>query len=138
MDELRKKVENNLRFITTICIFFLAVLDSVRLEGCVIVAAYLLSYIIFEFREKRYSDKSLRWINTSVLIGMISYVVQFFIFSLSTQNIIVSIWELTIWKTIIAVSTYMILVFPLVTFGFTIFFNFKNLIKSLNSTPKQL
>jgi hypothetical protein len=122
MDEVRKKVENNLRFILTISVFFLAVLPEIRWEGSILISTYLLSYVLFELGEKKYDSRNLWWINISLLITMCVYAGVFFIFALSTQNIPLSTWKLTVWEILISSATFSILFFPLITLGFCIFF----------------
>ena len=83
------EIESRLQFITTIAIFFPAMVyyffnamkdskyDSteVTLGYTILVGAYLLDYVIFEIKKNKLSEKYLRYINRSLLFGIAFFIV---------------------------------------------------------------
>lgn len=112
MDEIRKKIENNVRFIITISVFFLALIPEIRFEGCVLIVFHIINYIVFELMEKKYTTTNLQWINWSLLAGIGVYVFPLTSLALSTQNYILPTWAYSLWLESIKVSTWLVMLLP--------------------------
>jgi len=83
-----EKIENRLQFLITISIFFPFVLYSffkevdeteksasgMLLKASTLVAAYLVSYLVFLVADKYISEKWIRYLNILVLLGIASFI----------------------------------------------------------------
>lgn len=114
-EDLIKKIENNLRFVITISIFFLTIFPESRLAGSIIVVGYIIDYIGFQFRTKTLTVRNLKWIETSLLIGIGSYVVPLGIMAFSTQNIPLSQFGIWTWHASLFTSIWIIVCMPAIT-----------------------
>ena len=85
-EDFVKNIEDNLRFIITISIFFLTLLPEGKFQGCFFIAAYIINYIIFEIRINKFGIRNLKWIKTSLFVGIGSYIIPLSVVAFSTQN----------------------------------------------------
>ncbi|MES2471133.1 MAG: hypothetical protein V4526_02800 [Patescibacteria group bacterium] len=120
-NKLIGKIENNLRFIITISIFFLALIPESKLVGAIIIAGYIANYIVFEIRSNKFSSRNLKWISTSLFVGIGSYAIPLSIIALSTQNYLFPSWELSVLKALIFISMLIIVLLPASTLVMTCF-----------------
>jgi hypothetical protein len=106
------KIENRLQFIITILVFFLVIFPKPLLVGCILVAAYVLDYIIFAIVSEKIDEKWLRRINYLVLTGIGSYIFPLTLIALSTQNGIMSWWQWYAWVTPTFISILLMALVP--------------------------
>lgn len=109
-----KKVENNLRLIITIAIFFLAILSDARIEGSILIVVYLLTYIAVQTLDVSYTEQESSWMNRTLLTGLFVYTVVFIFLILDTQKIVVP-------ETIAWGSVRMLMVLPFSTLCLALF-----------------
>jgi hypothetical protein len=121
-DEAIRQVDNNLRFVITISIFFLSVFSEARLAGCIIIVFYIINYIIFQIKAKKLTPLNLKYINWSLLVGIGSYVIPFSVIAFSTQNITLSKLSLQTWQISLIGSMWIIMCAPIVTLLMILFF----------------
>ncbi|MCX6719424.1 MAG: hypothetical protein NTZ38_03565 [Candidatus Taylorbacteria bacterium] len=107
------KIETRLQFTITILTFFLVLFPVQQLAGCIVVAAYVIDYIIFAVRSDKISEKHLRWINVSILIGIGSYIIPLAILALSTQDKTIPFWQVYIWMTSTYASMVIMIIAPI-------------------------
>jgi hypothetical protein len=127
IEELVKKVENNLRFIITITIFFLSIFPEIRLEGCVLIVAYIFNYIAFEVRVKNLIEENLRWIKNLLYIAISSYVIPLTVVALSTQKTTIGSLEFLTFKAGIITSMVGIMFIPTIILIVIVFSSNKTL-----------
>ncbi len=115
--EYINKIENNLRFVITISIFFLSIFDdnSVKFIGSLIIVGYLITYLALNIRSKQLMVKHLKCINKIILAGIFSYSIPLTILAISTQNYQTNYLGEITWKSMMTGSFYAIFFAPLIT-----------------------
>jgi hypothetical protein len=77
---------------------------------------YLLCFLVFEFRNREYTLRNLKWINTGLLFGVTAYIVPLLLLAYSSQNIILYGWGLMSVRTALYISMIMITAIPAIIF----------------------
>jgi hypothetical protein len=116
MKNTKEITRNYLQFVITVSIFFLAVFPNVAPVGYILIVAYLLCFLVFELRNKEYTLRNLRWINTGLLFGVTAYIIPLLLLAYSSQDIILYGWGLVSVRTALYISMIMITAIPAIIF----------------------
>jgi uncharacterized membrane protein len=112
LDRLTDKIEIRLQFVVVILVFFLTVFSGSLLQGCMLVAVYIIDYIFFAVRAPRIKERYLKWINVLTLIGTGSFIIPLALIALSTQKGTMPTWQGYAWIGSSFVSIWLMFLAP--------------------------
>ncbi len=120
-EKISKSINDNLRFIITISIFFLTIFSESRLQGSIIIVGYIICYIAFALRKNRLTVRNLKWVQFSLFSGLFSYIFPLSIMVLATTNSELSRLAVFTWKTLLLSSLYLIVCMPMISLVMILF-----------------
>jgi hypothetical protein len=113
-EKLADKIEVRLQFIITILTFFIVIIKELEQKGCILVAVYIIDYIFFTRVSNTINEKYLQWIDTTVLVGIGTFIIPLAVIALSTQGGTMPLFIGYSWLVMISASILLLVTIPII------------------------